>query len=271
MTAFLVLPPAPPLAPYVAGYWFVEDIAGVHEGRPIATSPHPGAVLSVNFGRPNAMVGGPTVPRVSLLGVQQVVRRWRSWSETYFVMAMLTVHGLARLFPNLGRDSMDRLLDLSAVLGDRGARLLGDDLDAARAPGRIGTALDRWLLQRLSEVGAPPALPRLVAAHEMLRSATVEQTASRLEVSRRQLNRWFREHLGVGPRRLMEIERLHDSLRAMQRGGGDPLAGYSDQPHQIRSWRRRLGVTPGRYARGVPSPMARYFSASDAAAPAFYL
>ena len=63
---FLVLHPSPLLAPYVQGYWFVEDLEGAYAGTSISTTPHPGAVLSVNFGRPNAMEGGPIVPRVSL-------------------------------------------------------------------------------------------------------------------------------------------------------------------------------------------------------------
>ncbi|MFX7845425.1 hypothetical protein ABTK14_24510, partial [Acinetobacter baumannii] len=71
-----------------------------------------------NFGRPNAMEGGPTVPKVSLLGVQSTSRRWRSWSDTYFVMAMLGGMGLARLFPGIGPDCRDRLIDLAAYLGD---------------------------------------------------------------------------------------------------------------------------------------------------------
>lgn len=268
----LHLLPAPPLQPFVAGYWFVEDLPGEHEGRPIRTSAHPGAVLTFNFGRPNAMVGGPLVPHASLLGVQTTARGWRSWSETYFVMAMLTVRGVARLFPGTGEGATDRLVDLGALAGDRVSRTAHEDLCAAWEPDAVRMQLDRWFLARIDRVASPPELGRLAHAHARLRAGdSVHAAATAAGVSRRQLSRWCREHLGIGPKRLMDLERLQASVRALQLRRADPLAGYADQAHQIRTWRRRLGLTPGAYARVAPSRMAAHFVASGADAPAFYL
>ncbi|HEY0136910.1 MAG TPA: hypothetical protein VGB85_22665, partial [Nannocystis sp.] len=219
---FLVRSPAPALAPFVAGYWFVEDIAGAHEGLPIRTSPHPGAVLSVNIGRPNAVEGGPLVPGASLLGVQTAARGWRSWSDTYFVMAMLTVRGLARLFPHTGPGSADALLDLGAMIGDAASHALAADVGAAWRPGAIAGQLDRWLLARLATVEPAPGLARFAAAAEVLRAGgTVEHAARHAEVTRRQLHRWFCQHIGVGPKQLMDLERFQASLQAVQREQGD--------------------------------------------------
>lgn len=268
----LHLVPAPPLRPFVAGYWFVEDLPGEHEGRPIRTSAHAGAVLTFNFGRPNAMVGGPLVPHASLLGVQTMARAWRSWSETYFVMAMLTVRGVARLFPGTGEASADRLVELGAIAGDRVARTAHEDLFAAWDPDAVRTRLDRWLLARIERVTPPSELGRLARAHARLRAGhSVHAAAMAAGVSRRQLSRWCREHLGIGPKRLMDLERLQASVRALQLQRADPRAGYADQAHQIRTWRQRLGLTPGAYARTDPSPMAAHFVASTPEAPAFYL
>jgi hypothetical protein len=36
----LGLPPTPALAPWVMGYWFIEDLEGVYAGQPIRTTPH---------------------------------------------------------------------------------------------------------------------------------------------------------------------------------------------------------------------------------------
>ncbi|TPG40546.1 GNAT family N-acetyltransferase [Sphingomonas koreensis] len=71
----------------------------------IRTGPVPLSVLSVNLGRPDANENGCMVPNASLLGLQSRARTWRSWSETYFVMAMLTIPGFIRLFPNAGAES----------------------------------------------------------------------------------------------------------------------------------------------------------------------
>lgn len=269
---FLTLPPSEPLMPYVRGYWFVQDIEGRHEGQPIVTSPHPGAVLSVNFGRPNAMEDGPTAPRTSLLGLQSASRRWKSWADTNFVMVMLSCEGLVRLFPHLGREARDELADLGGLIGARASAALADDLDGAWAPPRIAGRLDQWLAGRLATVAETSGYRRFVAAQRLLRAgAEVQETAVRLDIGRRQLTRWYERHIGFSPKQVMDLERLQNSVRAVQNGRGDPVQGYSDQAQQIRGWRRRLDLTPGAYRRSRHSPMAEYFGRSDADAPAFYL
>jgi hypothetical protein len=183
----VVIPAAEPLRPFVYGYWYVQDLEGAHAVRPIQTCPHPGAVLTVNFGRPNAMEGGPVVPRVSLLGLQTSVRRWRSWSDTYFVMVMMTVGGLASLFPGAGAACRDQLLELNSLVGDRLAFALADDLDAAWTPRRISCRLDRWLLDRLDATRSPPYLQGLFAAHAFLRAGNrVDAAAQSIGITRRQ-------------------------------------------------------------------------------------
>jgi AraC-like DNA-binding protein len=266
-----IVPPAPALRDWVAGYWFIRDLPGVHAGRPIHTSALPYAVLSVNFGEPNRDEDGLAVPRASLLGLQTRARTWHSGPQTYFVMAMLTLHGLARLFPGLGA-SANTLLDLGGVLGDHGVRRLADPLSAAWQPEVVTRALDQWLMGRASAVAAPSRLAALCHAHRLLRVGHgVATTAEVVGVDRRQLGRWFEHHFGLGPKGVMDLERVHASLQAVQRGAGDPIAGFADQAHQTRSWRRRLGLTPGAYRRGGATVLARAAVAADADAPTFYL
>jgi len=270
---FLSLPPAPPLAGLVQAYWFVQDLPGVFAGQTIRTSPIPLAVLSVNMGRPNATRDGALVPRVSMLGLQSRVREWRSWSETCFMMAMLTVPGVLRLFPHVQAGGADCLADLGALAGDAAAASLAGCVDAQAGPVRTAAQIDRWLLARLDRARCVPEGMRVAAAHAVLRAGgRVEQAAQAAQTDRRQLQRWFHRHLGVGPKEMADLERLHRSLRDVQSGRGDPLAGFSDQAHQIRNWRRRLGVTPGSYARGGGSALAAQFRPdAGTPGPAFYL
>lgn len=268
----LALSPAPPLKPYIHGYWFVQDMDGRHEGQAISTNAHPGAVFTVNIGRPNAMIGGPVVPPVSLLGVQTEARGWRSWSETYFVMSMLTLQGVARLFPQTGAATANTLLDLAAVYGDRRINALAADVSAAWTPRNIASLLDRWFMNRLACTPQSKELPLVSAAHELLRAgAGVEAASTHVGVGRRQLGRWYKLHFGVGPQTLFDLERLQLSVSAVQRTANDAMVGFSDQPHQIRTWRRRLDMSPGRYRRQRPSLLADFFRRSGADAPVFYL
>jgi len=270
---FLTLAPAPHLARFVTAYWFVEDIAGDYEGHAIRTSPVPAGILSVNLGRPNASEDGTLVPRAGLLGLQSGARSWQSWSDTYFVMAALSVPGMVRLFPRTGSASANRLIDLGAILGDAGAGALSDDVTAAFEPGRIAARLDRWLTDRLANSDPVPESNRLFAALAVLRAGgPVARAADAAEIDRRQVQRWLYRHLGIGPKEISDLERLQRSLRAVQTNHGDPVAGFSDQAHQIRTWRRRLGITPGTYARGRASSLAAHFGADpESSGPAFYL
>ncbi len=269
----LILPPAPELAALVKAYWFVEDLQGEHAGRLIRTSPIPLAVLSVNLGEPNASEDGALVPSVSLLGLQSQARTWRSCADTYFVMAMLTVAGIVRLFPHAGSDSAGVLIELSAIAGDSSSQFLKTNINREQKPQDIAGRLDQWFISRLRSMCPAPDSAQVAMAHSILRrGGTVETAAEIAQISRRQLHRLFYRHLGVGPKEMALLERLHSSLRSVQSGCGDILEGFSDQAHQIRSWQQRLGVAPGAYTRAVLSPSPDDFAVHGALSGlAYYL
>ena len=261
--------PSPPLLAYVDGYVYVRDIAGAHRGLSIRTAPRPGGVLTVNLGRPNRASDGSATPMLSLLGIQNCARTWRSDADSHFVMALLTPAGLTRFAPGSGGDVVDGLIDLSSIIGDRAARGLLD-LVYSRLDGLVA-ALDSWLLARLSGEGEKPELRLAQSACAFLsKSKRIDLAAERFGISRRHLSRIISPHLGISPKTLIDLYRLDRSLRAIQGGKSDGVDGFADQAHQVREWRRRLGTTPGRYAREGCSTLARAFDPfSDRTA--FYL
>jgi AraC-like DNA-binding protein len=251
---FSILPPAPSLRSLVQGYWFVRDLAGAYRAGPIRTAARAAAVLTINIGRPNADSFGAMVPKASLLGIQTHARSWISGPDTYFVMVILTVRGLVGLFPGTGAETIDRVLDLGSLIGDRQGRGIVEDVVAAWHPRLITGELDNWLSRRLQSTKAPAEAVPFAAACDMLkRDRRVSTVAAEIGISRRQLQRWSQAHIGLGPKELADLERLQASVNSVQTGRGDPIAGFSDQAHQIRTWRRRLGVTPGTYK---PTPLS---------------
>lgn len=257
-----LIEPSAALSPFVDGYVHVRDLAGDHLRRPIRTAPRPGGVLTVNLGQPNLTATGAPTPRMSLLGIQTSARGWRSSANACFVMALLTPPGLTRFAPGLA--AADTLLDLCSIIGERAARRLVDS-----HPNRLVASLDAWLLQRL--VGQPETreMRAVCEAWTVLSHATrVDAAAKELGVSRRHLSRVVSHHLGIGPKTLLDLHRLDRSVRALQRGDRAGIDGFADQAHQIREWRRRLGTTPGRYAREGRSELA---AATFAKRPVFYL
>lgn len=269
---FSIVAPARPLRRLISGYWIIRDVKGSYRGKPITTSPHAGAILTVNIGRPNVMLGRSSAPKVSLLGVQTVARAWRSAEDTYFAMAMLTCLGVVRLLPHHGNDLANQLVDVGALTGDRWRSALSDDLTARSDDAAVAAALDKCFLTRLDRGSGIAQLSKFDEALRRLeRGSQVQAVASALGVSRRQLSRWFSNHLGVGPNALADIRRFQRSLHAVQFRGGDACEGYCDQAHQIRDWRRRIDSTPNRYTRTGLSPMASFFQSASADVPAFYL
>jgi AraC-like DNA-binding protein len=261
--------PSPPLRPFVDGYLHVRDLAGDHRGRPIRTAPRPGGVLTINLGQPNRTGDGAATPRLSLLGIQRCARSWRSDADTHFVMALLTPAGLARFARGSGGATAEALLDLSSVIGERAANGLVDTVYASR--NGLVAALDGWLLARLvSERERPEMYAARAACAILSRASRVDAAADQLGVSRRHLHRVVVHHLGISPKALIDLYRIDRSLRALQRGEASGVDGFADQAHQVREWRRRLGITPGRYARDGRSALAEAFGAG-ADRPAFYL
>jgi AraC-like DNA-binding protein len=135
--------------------------------------------------------------------------------------------------------------DLAAHIG----RL--DDLDdAAGIVDRFLGSLDVPALPMTAPVNA-------VVAHlaDDLSVTRVDELARRLETNPRRLQRLFAEHVGLGPKWVINRLRVHEAAEIA--GSGDPvdwatlaaMLGYSDQSHLVREFTAAVGIPPDRYAR----------------------
>ena len=83
-------------------------------------------------------------------------------------------------------------------------------------------------------------------------SVAIESVAKRVGITRRHLERQFREYVGLGAKHLARIVRIHsalDLLQAQPLMSGAEIAlvcGYSDQAHLIRECQQLAGQTPHR-------------------------
>lgn len=250
-------PAAADLRHLVSGYWFVVDVNGRHAAAPIKTAPSIATILTLHMGNANRCADGTVIPAASLLGPQRRSRTWYSQPGTSLVMAILTPPGVVRLIPSLVGYAVDDPVDMASIVGDRVAAELSQIVSAASAPSDRAGQLDAWFRRRLAE-SRGPAADMLQAAYPLIvRYGDIAGAAAHVGLSVRQLQRVSARMTGLTPKELFDIERLRRSLAVTQRGEGDSLAGYADQSHQIRSWRRRLGTTPGAYLRNGPSAIRR--------------
>lgn len=236
----------------------VEDEQGKFAGTPIWTCPEPVGVLSANFGKRSYHESGDIHPKVGLLGVQTQTRKWVSQPETLFVMAILSVPGMMTLFPDIGQDSADNLLDVSGLWGEQRTGTFWRALPHAWQLNDMKNAMDSWLLTLLSAVPVAVRERRLQLHQALTSNRRIDAACEHLGMTPRTLQREFQRHLGVSPKQVMNLHRLQRSVKATER----PVQEFADQAHEIRTWRRYLRRTPGGYRPENRSVLAEAFAAS---------
>jgi len=146
----------------------------------------------------------------------------------------------------------DRLIDAGTV--SPGFVRLADNLGNLPCPQRLehlSAALATLL--RPVDSGTLSAVDQALAMIDGLHgSVSIEMVAKRIGVTRRQLERQFREHVGLRAKHVARIVRIHTVLEMLRRqpdlSGAEIAAscGYSDQAHLIRECQELAGQTPQR-------------------------
>ncbi len=247
----VALEPSPAITRDVASYVIVDDRFGAMGHERVRTAPTPNAVLSVNFCHRSRDDRGRVHPQVGLLGLQSSARTWFAGASTLFLMVLLRPPGAIALLDGAGGSTRDELVDFASVFGAAEAATFVDVAERVVFGGEGSVPIDRWLTGLLDR--RAPA--RTLRAYDHLRQThRVDAAAAAMGVSARSLERWFRKSLGVGPKELLGLERLERSILAAQ-GIRTPTtaAGYADQAHEIRTWNRYVGQSPGRYRAQGPS------------------
>jgi AraC-like DNA-binding protein len=105
-------------------------------------------------------------------------------------------------------------------------------------------------LGRVSKV-----VPSIVEDRSITR---VEMLVERFDIGLRQLQRLFRDYVGVSPKWVIQRYRLIEAAERL-RSGDDSLdfaalafdLGYADQPHFIRDFKNLVGMTPADYRKSL--------------------
>jgi len=160
--------------------------------------------------------------------------------------------GWAGVILGLPLGDLPDIADLADVWGGAAAERLEATLSAAATPAAVRDGLSALAVGRLAGSVAPD--PRVLAAVRLLgrSQATVGDVAARSGLSARQLRRCFDDHVGVPPKVLQTILRLHRLRAWLTAAGPAPVAlaraaaecGYFDHAHLCRDCARLAGVTP---------------------------
>ena len=145
----------------------------------------------------------------------------------------------------------DQLVDASSVLP--GMDRLLEQLRNQPRSGRLDH-LAAALARRFGDRGrSHSAIDHALALIESRRgNIAIDRLARHLGITRRHLERRFRDEVGLPAKQMARIARVHAVLHTIQQqpllSGAEIAAhcGYSDQPHMIRDCKALTGYTPAR-------------------------
>jgi AraC-like DNA-binding protein len=121
--------------------------------------------------------------------------------------------------------------------------------------------LEAWLLRRVRRPGDALVTEAVRQIAEWRGQCDIASLARDLKVSTRQLERRFREHTGLSPKRFARMRRFQSVFPAIEAGDGWAAAaascGYWDQAHLVRDFREFAGEPPAALLAG--DDLARHF------------
>jgi AraC-like DNA-binding protein len=241
--------PAPDLGRVVGYHWVVEwDLRGRGPHRQ-SVLPHPCVhlafegsgraaaygIVSHRFDREISGAGFVVGTRVQPGGLEALGAHVRAWQLT------------------------DRVAPLGELFGPGGDALAADVLARSAVAERV-EAVEAFLRGRAAPLSSDAELVRRVLddmLHRRSGAGTVAAFAAAHGVSPRTLQRLFREHVGIGPKWVLQRHRVHEAAERMLVDPALDLArlaldlGYADQAHFSTDFRARTGRTPAAYAAGL--------------------
>lgn len=147
----------------------------------------------------------------------------------------------------------DRHVALDTLWGSRAGALIDAVATVPRAD-RVGV-LERLLLANRAAMTDDDLIHRAVVLMRRTRGGIgVRAAAQALGVGERRLERVFDVAIGLSPKRFARVVRFLGAVREIGRRSLRPGAalaldaGYADQPHFVREFKRLAGVTPVQYA-----------------------
>jgi AraC-like DNA-binding protein len=268
MTApeYLELPAPPPLDALIHCFWFLRGPMAGAEVQSVVPDGRMEIVL--HLGEPFSEVGpdGVSRPQADALLAGQL-------TSPFQLLPRGPADVVGIRFRSAGARSM---LGFPAAevtgrvdrLSDHRARLAGELLSAAKAQGRkaAGTpglneervaALAR-VLGRFVRDGPPPLVAEAVRCLDQAKAPPMHAVAARLGVTRRTLERRVLHEVGLAPQMLHRVFRFRRAFRLLDEAPPGTwarvahAAGYFDQAHLIREFRRFAGAPPTAFLAAGP-------------------
>ena len=236
--------PAAELKEMVKEYWEVEG--ALHPFRETIL-PNGWIELMINLGPPHRVTGGSSegVWRYGWLsGLHEHTIGIESRHGTHLVSARLSPIGAIDLLGPAVARTVNSIVDLRVFLGSAGETLVKSVRDAPSPAARFDV-LEKFLCARRVLSTVPDfvrdAATRIEQLHGNVKVSSLHED---LGVSRKHLTVMFKRVIGVTPRAYAKLQRFAWTITRLQESKSIDWsrlafeAGYSDQSHLVRDFRR---------------------------------
>ena len=253
---FASAPPGAGLEGAVVEYWEVEGRLAPFRERIL---PNGCAEIMVNLGPPHEMItddGSSIWERAWFSGVHDRAIVIESLNGTHLVSARLHPLGAVALFGAAMAGKVNGVVDLAAVAGPS-----ADDLRAkllhADSPEQRFELLEEFVRARLGARNLPSEVVRRAvrAIEEAHGNLQISSIHAGLNVSRKHLSMLFAREMGMSPKAYARIQRFVWTLARLRESESVDWvrlandAGYSDQSHLAREFRRIADASPTEFLR----------------------
>jgi AraC-like DNA-binding protein len=247
--------PSASLTAIVDCYWSLHTTGSRHELSPKHRCLPLGMVELIIHQDDNCahgMVGNQLriFPQAMLVGIMKEPLCWQMRGDSTAFGVRLKPEGVIGLFRAPLADLCNDFVDAGTFLGKAHRPILQRVREAADDQARIALMED-FLHDQLARVS--PEKNYFTEALKQIRSKdafTHSNLEKKLQVGERQLQRMFKDNLGLSPKsyfRLMRFRHAVASVRGRREIDWLDLThtlGYSDQSHFIRDFKAFAGVTP---------------------------
>ena len=250
---FQLMKPSGMLQAFVQDYWFIRN-HDLPTYREEFLHPNGGLGTIFNFGDEFLMDNQPISATSILDGTNTFSRRLNFIGDVYAVGIRFKPSGAYPFFRMPIYEIVDNPYDLTDLTMN-GVQEIIEQLYHAPTMTEQAHILDQWLLSLLHE-------NRLVAstvhgAMGLIRQSNgqgfMSDIGDTIGLSVRQLQRQYKEQVGMSPKQHAKILRVEYARSAIKNLGHHPLsdvaylAGYYDQSHFIREFKSVVGMTPSAY------------------------
>ncbi|WP_250254175.1 AraC family transcriptional regulator [Chryseobacterium sp. Marseille-Q3244] len=245
------------LAPFIRHYIFLENHEKDIKNVRLFTDGSTGLILSANMNLYSDF-SEEHIPASFFYGTLNSYKDFSSKGKFSFIAVVFQPYFLNMILNTSAKEVKNQIVSVEDVLKDKLIRFQDQLFDKIN-PLTIIDDLNIFFTRFISkETGTDYQLIAAIQQYILQHKGSV--SSKDLEYftgySERHLERKFENYMGVSPKKYTNIIRLHYFLSLMNQGISDENmtslsyhAGYSDQSHLIREFKKSIGLTPRQYIK----------------------